>query len=1187
MDTDRPAASLCPVCAELLRAGMCPCCGEEATTTAAGASLDRYVVGRRVATGGMGVVYEARDTKLKRTVALKMVRGARFADAAELARFTIEAEAAAALDHPNIVPIYEVGHVDEQPFFTMKLIDGCTLTEHVRAGGGTLPGREAARLLRDVARAVHHAHQRGVLHRDLKPGNILIDREGRPWLTDFGLAKLTHRETDLTLTSVPVGTPHYMAPEVAGGTARTFSTAGDVWALGVILWEMIGGMPPFHGTGPVEIMRRIVEEEPAWPSGTRADADLLTIARRCLEKQPHRRPADAGEVADELDRWLRGEPIHARPVTPRERAIKWLRRHPAAALLGTVLTVAAVSVWGLWLRAEAAVSSLTDANHLLGSTLRVATVSRLAGDARLQIGEDACRALLLAAEASAMAAGGPAQPEATSSLVSVLQQVGGVDASLFPTPPDLRDGFLPEWEHERRLLRISPDSRWLVHAALDDDSCLTLAAFDLRAPRSDRPAGRWRLPLRVTDWSRFDWQWLPDSRHAVIGHGDGSLSRCLVIDDAMLAGGEATTPPELVALGTAWTATEAGGRVWLAEPRAGAAGQAVRGLCLLRGGAVPTLRTLEVSREGLARVRDFPLPDVAMATAEIFPSRDLSQAVIGDHEGHAAPLHVAQLPDAPTCHRLPVPPFRCRDVVFAVTSPRFGVQLFNEQLWLADPAAGDAAAPPPCRLLPPVEGRTIHTAISPDGRWLARGGDSSFIAIDAADDPDRRIRRNVPGITRAVTFSADSRWLAAGGTARSISVWAVDDPETAPEALVFHGLAAAVRGIAFSPDGTAIAANACPGIARRWTFNGRAGGSLPHLLPAGRFDVRQIAASPDGRWIAAACRSRSLDTSEGYITLASTDGRLAADITAHGPCAMDAAFSRDGRGLATSGRDGNVNVWNFPALAAALAADQPPPEPDFAFIVENIRRHFDWRLAFHPDNRLYAATGDGVVLTWDMNARDPGSTFTGERLHSIGYLLPAIAISPDGRTMALARHGWDAPAPDSPQHGNQVLLYDLADSWPPRFRTALPAGFLAETNLAFSPNGRWLASGAAGGGASVWDLAAADIAASRRTAPTAGHQTCALAFSPDSSLLALGGSDAIIHLWNWRTGSDAATFAAGTPLHAAAWLPDGRLATAGGAPHVALWETDPRRLAALARTVAGRPLHPAECLRFHLPVPQR
>ncbi len=320
---------------------------------------------REIGHGGMGIVYEAEDLRLKRTVALKLVRSAAFARPEELARFRAEAETVARLDHPNIVPVHEIGEADGQQFFTMKLMDGGSLAERLLQG--PLPPREAAGLLSKVARAVHHAHQRGVLHRDLKPGNVLFDAHGQPHLTDFGLAKLVHVESSLTLSSAQLGTPHYMSPEQAAGRVREISTASDVWALGVILYQSLSGRVPFAGESHGEIFRRIQDEEPPSLAGKKAGADrsarpvpadLSTLCLRCLEKEPARRPASAGELADELDRWLRGEPIRSRPVTSLERAVKWGRRNRKLSVLGAALLSALVagSVVStvLWRRAEAA-----------------------------------------------------------------------------------------------------------------------------------------------------------------------------------------------------------------------------------------------------------------------------------------------------------------------------------------------------------------------------------------------------------------------------------------------------------------------------------------------------------------------------------------------------------------------------------------------------------------------------------------------------------------------------------------------------------------------------------------------------------------------------------------------------------------------------------------------------------------
>ncbi len=298
-----------------------------------------------IASGGMGVVFKARQLSLNRLVALKMIRAGRLATDSELQRFRTEAEAAANLDHPNIVPIYEIGQHHGQHYFSMKLVEGKDLASEL--SGRPLPLRRAAQMLATVARAVHHAHQRGVLHRDLKPSNILLDEEGQPHLTDFGLAKIIESDRDLTQTSVIMGTISYMPPEQASGKSKQITTSGDIYSLGAILYETLTGRAPFQGVDSVQILRQVIECEPLHPHSLnpQVDRDLETICLKCLEKSPSQRYATAAEVANDLDRWLRHEPITARPPSLGERAAKWVRRHPVPT--GLIAAVCASLVLGL------------------------------------------------------------------------------------------------------------------------------------------------------------------------------------------------------------------------------------------------------------------------------------------------------------------------------------------------------------------------------------------------------------------------------------------------------------------------------------------------------------------------------------------------------------------------------------------------------------------------------------------------------------------------------------------------------------------------------------------------------------------------------------------------------------------------------------------------------------------------
>jgi tetratricopeptide (TPR) repeat protein/predicted Ser/Thr protein kinase len=319
-------------------------------------SLGDYELEGEIARGGMGVVYKARQISLDRPVALKVLPGGPLANQDDLRRFHMEAAAIAILDHPNIVPIYEVGEHEGLSYFAMKLIEGNSLAQ--RLPGSVADPRAAARLVATIARAVHHAHQRGVLHRDLKPSNIVIDADGQPHVTDFGLAKRVEGNCELTQSGAVLGTPSYMAPEQASGNRRAITTATDIYGLGAVLYALLTGKPPFKGDSVLETLEQVKQQPPDPPSGLGRDVDrdLETVCLKCLEKEPERRYASALALAEDLERLLRGEPIAARPAGRLGRAWRWCRHNPMLAgfvtttsLLLVVLFVGAlVSTFLIW-----------------------------------------------------------------------------------------------------------------------------------------------------------------------------------------------------------------------------------------------------------------------------------------------------------------------------------------------------------------------------------------------------------------------------------------------------------------------------------------------------------------------------------------------------------------------------------------------------------------------------------------------------------------------------------------------------------------------------------------------------------------------------------------------------------------------------------------------------------------------
>jgi predicted Ser/Thr protein kinase len=311
-----------------------------------------YEILEELGRGGMGVVYKARHLALDRVVALKMILGGRLATAAEVQRFRSEAEAAARLDHPHIVPIYEVGECPGQPYFSMKYVEGVSLAQHLPRL--TQDMRGAARLVAEVARAAHHAHQRGLIHRDLKPANVLIDVQGQPYVTDFGLAKRIEGDSNLTQSGMIVGTPSYMAPEQVRGPAG-LTTAADVYALGAILYEALTGRPPHQAETPMDTLLQVLEREPVSPHtlNPRVDRDLELICLKCLAKNPQQRYGSAEALAADLERWLIGEPLQVRPASLVTLLRFWLRHNFGAAGWIVVIGLLSGVLSGIlgWIRA--------------------------------------------------------------------------------------------------------------------------------------------------------------------------------------------------------------------------------------------------------------------------------------------------------------------------------------------------------------------------------------------------------------------------------------------------------------------------------------------------------------------------------------------------------------------------------------------------------------------------------------------------------------------------------------------------------------------------------------------------------------------------------------------------------------------------------------------------------------------
>lgn len=324
-EDDRPATPRRPIPADQQ-----PTLKDAVSTQRPGAfepqTFGEYELLSEVARGGMGVVYRARQTGLNRIVALKMILGGRLATPDDVHRFRAEAEAAAALQHPNIVAVYDVGEAEGQHYFSMEYVDGPSLSRLLERGA--LPGKKAAIYLQTLAEAVQYAHDHGIIHRDLKPSNILIDKNDQPHITDFGLAKQLNSDTGQTRTGTVLGTPSYMAPEQAEGRTRDIGPAADVYSLGALLYECLTGKPPFRNENVYDTVRQVIHDAPIPPRDVNpnVDEDLELICMKCLEKDPTLRYSNAKAMAEDLQRYLVGDPISARSLNVIDRITRMLDR---------------------------------------------------------------------------------------------------------------------------------------------------------------------------------------------------------------------------------------------------------------------------------------------------------------------------------------------------------------------------------------------------------------------------------------------------------------------------------------------------------------------------------------------------------------------------------------------------------------------------------------------------------------------------------------------------------------------------------------------------------------------------------------------------------------------------------------------------------------------------------------------
>jgi eukaryotic-like serine/threonine-protein kinase len=1023
-----------------------------------------------IAQGGMGVVYKARQVSLNRTIALKMVRAGRFATADDLQRFRLEAEAAAHLDHPNIVPIYEVNEHEGHHYFSMKLVDGGNLAAQVvqfRAAP-----RAAARLTATVARAVHYAHQRGILHRDLKPANILLSgrpdsplEERVPLVTDFGLAKRFEGPgASLTQSGSIVGTPSYMAPEQAEGRRESVTTAADIHALGAILFELLTGRPPFRAETMLETLRLVREQDPEHPSAInpKVDRDLETIVLKCLEKHPVRRYRSAEALAEDLDRWLADLPIRARPATLIYRAVKWVRRRPAPA--------------GLILAASVAVLATAAAirGYIAAAELRGAFVTER--DKHTRSREE---------QARTEEAGYPQHLMTIERLLSntnpTKDDPARIAALLDECPPRLRG-----WEWGYLKKRLSGDVLTISgHSAF-------LCGIDFRPGTTD---------LRCASD-------LPE--HTIWDTGDGLQSRRIHGPDGTSFG--AAVDPGGTRLATAGSDGQV--KVWNVV-----LGRLDHAFRAHEGWASDVAFSPDGSRLASSgqddKVRIWTLAPTQVPGA---PSPVASLVIAGECGGI---FGVAWSADG---KRLAAAgkdgTIRVWDLSHAAPGAPLILRGHEGEAWCVafDPlghtlASGgadkrvriwDAVTGNERRSFPAAASRVNAIAFSPDGKGLATASLDGPIGLwDSVSAAPVGILRGHTEPVFELAFNDDGTKLISAGQHATIKLWdltsnggmrvfRVTKPGGDLEAISRFAPTPAsivrwVGGVAFRPQGNQLAAAGTHETVALWA---RGSGLLERTLQGPMGAAFALSYNHSGTRLAFAGSDRSV-----RIFDLSTFGEPLI-LSDHEEGIASVAFSPGGETIATGGGD-PLEIIQHPIgkFAAATSENRTIRLWDATTGVDRqaFRGHVGsiHALAFSPINlRLYSAGADGYVRVWN---RETGEEIFTLKEHASPLL--ALALSPDGAKLAAG--GAD----------KTISVWDIATR---QLSHKLEGHIGFVMGLAFIPDSLRLASAGADETVRIWDVARGREVLTLRGPEDRVH---AVAFSPDGSSLAAASADGLVRVW--------------------------------------------------------------------------